>query len=258
MLACMAALPEQGWCLNLDERRGVLIPADSATDPAIGFRDVIEVEDVPVYPQGLVPVAASHFVIPDSRKELCAPKVFLARYTVTNIEYAEFVRETGHRRPQHWNQSGQELFDREMRYLPVIHVTWDDAAAFCRWKSSKLGVVCKVMTERVWRAAVHGPGQGRDFTPRRYPWGNDWQCCRCNGRESGFGGLMRVFDLANGRAVCGAFHLLGNVWQWVGPNKVAGGSWRENCQATEDWLRECDGAGCDVGFRYYADPASGH
>lgn len=258
MLACMAAMPEQGWRLNLDERQGVLVPADSATDPAIGFRDVIEVEDAPVYPQGLVPVAQSHFVIPDSRKELCAPKVFLARYTVTNTEYAEFVRETRHSRPRHWNQSGTEYFGREMRYLPVIHVTWDDAVAFCRWKSGRVGVVCKVMTERVWRAAVHGPGHGHDFAPHKYPWGNDWHCCRCNGRDSGFGGPVRVFDLADGRALCGVFHLLGNVWQWVGPNKVAGGSWQENCHATEDWLRECDGARCDVGFRYYAEAPSTH
>ncbi|HOX02590.1 MAG TPA: SUMF1/EgtB/PvdO family nonheme iron enzyme [Verrucomicrobiota bacterium] len=253
LLSCLPSSMDEIWGLRLENRCGCLVSADGRTDPRIGFRDVLEVEDTPAYPQGFVPLARSHFIIPGTRRDVLTPPLFLARYTVTNLEYAEFVRATNHRRPCHWDSSGPRFFDFEERYLPVVQVSWEDAHAFCRWKSQSLGVCCRVMTERVWLAAVHGPGQGRAFVPRRFPWGKAWDRFQCNARDSGPGGPVRVFDLPGSRALCGACHLVGNVWQWISEGKVAGGSWIEACDDPVDWVRSCEGPRCDAGFRYYTE-----
>jgi len=74
-------------------------------------------------------------------------------YQVTNAEYAEFAKATGHSLPP-------ELFpDPEQ---PVVSVSWFDAVAFCDWLHVRLP------TEAEWECAARGGAEGL-----RYPWGND-------------------------------------------------------------------------------------
>jgi formylglycine-generating enzyme required for sulfatase activity len=209
--------------------------------PTIGFRDVIEAHDAPVLPQGFVNVAAGKLRRPDGTWERW-PSFDIARYAVSNLEYEEFVTATGAPRPSHWP------FDFDDRYLPVVNVPVDAAKKFCEWKTARIHRRVRPLTPSIWRAAALVSGTG----VQRFPWGADYVPYWCNARDSGWGGPVRVFEIADGRSPCGAFNLVGNVYEWCGNAHVIGGSWRSSC-VTPDIVKAADGPKDDIGFRYWAE-----
>ena len=154
------------------------------------------------------------------------------KYEVTNAQYAEFVRATGHRAPDcadygrdDWNTwlgnrppSGQENH-------PVVGVSWDDAKAYCGWAGKRLP------TEQEWQQAC----QGKDG--RRYPWGSSFVSGNANisGSEDGYAQTAPVGTYPGGASPYGAMDMSGNVWEWtsslykgVGSRRVLhGGSWHK-------------------------------
>nr|KAF6491162.1 sulfatase modifying factor 2 [Molossus molossus] len=102
---------------------------------------------------------------------------------------------------------------RERLELPVVHVSWNDARAYCAWQGKRLP------TEEEWEFAARGGLKGQV-----YPWGNQFQPNRTNlwqGKfpkgdtaEDGFHGVSPVnaFPPQNNY---GLYDLVGNVWEWT-------------------------------------------
>jgi iron(II)-dependent oxidoreductase len=151
----------------------------------------------------------------------------IAKAPVTNREYLGFVREGGYRRrewwsPEGWESKGDAAAPRywverdgewlERRFadwvpladdLPVMHVDWHEANAFCRYAGRRLP------SEAEWEVAAAQDGRGER---RRYPWGDGADPDRAN---LGGAGRVPVDGFAPGDSPIGCRQMIGNVWEWT-------------------------------------------
>ena len=78
--------------------------------------------------------------------------VEIARYPVTNTDYAQFVKATGHTTPRYWK--GGKFPEGKDRH-PVLWVSYDDARAYCEWLGTKDAAhAYRLPTEAEWEAAA--------------------------------------------------------------------------------------------------------
>ncbi len=212
----------------------------------------------------------------------------IAKYPITNAQYAKFIEAGGYNQQKWWTQVGWEAkakgwvwnsskseweetgtawtqprFWTDSKWngteQPVVGVSWYEAVAFCLWLSETTGEKIMLPTEDQWQYAA----QGDDG--RAYPWGNDWDCKRCNNSvkpcNSNVTTPVRQYEgKAKGDSPFGVVDMAGNVWEWCltdyGNNTndinrsttyrvLRGGSWNNS---------SADGFRCD--YRVRADPHS--
>jgi gamma-glutamyl hercynylcysteine S-oxide synthase len=161
----------------------------------------------------------------------------ISRTAVTNAEFIAFVEDRGYerrklwsedgwrwrqgasaRQPFYWLREGKDWCWREFdevvplrERLPVLHVNWYEADAYCRWAGRRLP------TEAEWEmaAGAESTTNGERLTRRRFPWGDkpatperanlDWRTLGC----------VEVAALPAGDSAFGCRQMIGNVWEWT-------------------------------------------
>lgn len=181
----------------------------------------------------------------------------LMRREVTNLQFAEFVADTGHEtsaemsgRGHVWNEKWREVAGASWRHPqgsksqlhglglhPVVQVSAFDAEAFCTHHGFRLP------TEEEWEYAARGS------SGQRYPWGNEltqanlpkvtnggaWDCCAASDVD-GYLRTAPVGSFPAGQSPFGLDDMIGNVWEWTsspfpGDEKlraIRGGGWGNN------------------------------
>lgn len=99
-------------------------------------------------------------------------------------------------------------------HYPAVHISWDDAMAYCRWSGKRLP------TEAEWEFASRGK-----LVDKIYPWGNEdvetgkpkantWQGSfpTYNTKWDGFNGLAATKQYPPN--AYGLYDMAGNVWEW--------------------------------------------
>jgi formylglycine-generating enzyme required for sulfatase activity/serine/threonine protein kinase len=126
---------------------------------------------------------------------------------VTNGEYAEFVRSTGHTPPSHW---GGEKPAAGTEMLPVVNVSYQDAVKFAEWRSKRDGVKYRLPTEEEWEYAARGGDQGNT-----YPWGGEWVQGHAGTKDSGATAPKPVGSYPQDKTRWGVLDMAGNVYEWT-------------------------------------------
>jgi iron(II)-dependent oxidoreductase len=88
-------------------------------------------------------------------------------------------------------------------HAPVIHVSWHEAEAFCRWSNRRLP------TEAEWELAAGG------FDKRRFPWGDTPPGPEHANLDLRLGGPVDVAAFPAGDSPFGCRQMIGNVWEWT-------------------------------------------
>jgi gamma-glutamyl hercynylcysteine S-oxide synthase len=122
--------------------------------------------------------------------------------------------------PVYWKREAngrwiQRIYDHYFplnENLPVVHVSWYEAEAYCTWADRRLP------TEAEWEIAASiepAGGDGERKRRRHFPWGDedptparanlDWQDL----------GPVAVAACAPGDSAFGCRQMLGNVWEWT-------------------------------------------
>jgi formylglycine-generating enzyme required for sulfatase activity len=126
---------------------------------------------------------------------------------VTNRMYAFCVEEGGCRQPIDKTSYTRDPYFENPAYeaFPVIHVSWEDADAYCRWAGRRLP------TEPEWEMAARG------IDGRLYPWGNQLPTPDLlNSFEVSFlDDTVPVGSYPEGASPFGALDMAGNVWEWT-------------------------------------------
>jgi serine/threonine protein kinase len=177
------------------------------------------------------------------REVLFTTAFTLDRTETTNAEFAEFVEATGYettaeKRGFSWDilrcggcnwrhvQGRRSRSMEEHLQDPVVHVSWNDAEAYCGWRGARLP------TEDEWEFTARGKDR------RTYPWGEDWDRTRLRDQTNAGLGLEPVGSHPSGGTPEGIQDLAGSVSEWtstlsnVGDRRIfKGGSWSDQIPA---------------------------
>ena len=191
-------------------------------------------------PAEMLKVESGNFIMGDNeaaikdeqpQTEINLSAFYISKYEVTNKEYKKFIEAKGYNSKTYWTTDGwewknnnnitQPAYFEDSNYnnddMPVVGVSWYEAAAYCKWKGGRLP------TEAEWEKAARGTDG------RTYPWGEDKDCSKANlylGWDNNtqsdkycvgdyYDRLLEIGSYESGKSVYGVYDMFGNVAEWV-------------------------------------------
>ena len=134
---------------------------------------------------------------------------YIDAFPVTNQQYQRFIEDRDdYRAPDHWDKKTKK-YPEGLDDHPVVWVSYDDAVAYCQWRSEKENMDFRLPTEEEWEKAARGEDGGN------YPWGDEFDAERCNSEESGIQDTTPVTNYPNGISPYGLYDMAGNVLEWT-------------------------------------------
>ena len=167
---------------------------------------------------------------------VCVQSFSISQTVVTNSEFGQFVDDGGYTRRELWNAEGwqwresagalhpvywqpssegwlERRFDELMPLegdLPVMHVNWYEADAYCRWAGRRLP------TEAEWEYAAATAPDAAGKT--RFPWGAAAPDSTRANLYGTAGGRVDARAFAAGDSAWSCRQMIGNVWEWTADN----------------------------------------
>ena len=202
-----------------------------------------------------VEVSSGKFIYGIKKQKSEIPyKYWVAKYPVTNAQFARFVQAGGYQAQEFWSDHGWDwrtgkydartLEPAERDWLdhrpparrtapyfwhnielgnpifPVVGVCWYEVEAYCNWLAKNIvsapaNYTVRLPMDMEWERAARGE-KGRE-----YPWGNEFDKTASNTWDSdpsgtGLGGTTAVCTFPQGVSQAGAWDMSGNVWEWTG------------------------------------------
>jgi formylglycine-generating enzyme required for sulfatase activity len=169
------------------------------------------------------------------------PAFYIAKYPITNAQYAQFIEAGGYTNQQWWTEAGWAARNQNIEWdsvsrsfkpsgvawtgpqhwqnpltngaeQPAISVSWYEAIAFCQWLSAVSGEKIMLPTLQQWQRAA----QGDDG--RTYPWGSQWDASRCNNNVNNPAN-DRTTPVTHyegkGDSPFGLVDMVGNTYEWT-------------------------------------------
>ena len=173
---------------------------------------------------------------------------YLCKYPVTLSQFKKFIDESGYQTDAEkanssvifdgktWKEekginwrhgvSGSERAVVENNH-PVLHVSWNDAVAYCRWLTEKTGKIFRLPAEAEWEYAC------RAGSTTQFNTGENLTTAQAN-----YNGKYLYNNNPKGNTVAvdsfapnawGLYNMHGNVWEWCGD--WFGEKYYDECQA---------------------------
>jgi|TARA_B100001750_G_scaffold8049_1_gene6282 ergothioneine biosynthesis protein EgtB len=155
-------------------------------------------------------------------------------FLVSNAEYLRFIEDGGYEdysywlsdgwdavkknewiAPMYWEKENDEWTVRDFagkRKInpdePVCHVSFYEAAAYCKWANKRLP------TEAEWEKAALWNDEKKIKT--EFPWGNEKPTQQhANLLESNIWNCCEIGSYKNGISKYGCYQMIGDVWEWT-------------------------------------------
>ena len=175
----------------------------------------------------------------ETQHQVRVSEFYMSKYEVSVLEFRHFIEDSGYRTDAEngdgsyvWDGSGWSkrtginwrynvtggLRPQSEENHPVVHVSWNDAVAYCKWLSQKTGKTCRLPSEAEWeyacRAGTITPFNTGDNVATskanyngNYPYNN-------NAKGVFRPGTVSVDSFAPN--AWGLYNMHGNVKEWCG------------------------------------------
>ena len=226
-------------------------PADKDLKPGDSFRDCPDCPLMVVVPSGAFDMGAERTSLMRDgslrphgpvRRIRIERSFAVARFELSETEFADFVADTGHRMASDCRLSAEEEAERgswqgdgqstSHAAPPVVCVSWRDADTYVAWLAGRTRKPYRLLSEAEWEYAA-GAGSGEPW-----PWGATTQdvCLHANVLDQSAMVILRdhpVSRVPNAAVTCddgaatrapvgqyranafGINDMVGNVWEWV-------------------------------------------